>query len=199
MNRKICDYCGNEYDGNLNNCPFCTVKTNDDLVDISSFNGIREKNESSDSIIVNKSIITNESIIMEPSKEEDEIDLKLQKKIDIIDKRNLSVKNANKRKNKTNDSKFFSYLLLVIGMTLLFIITFSSFLNFSFIPLIHYSFTILCLFIAFNFTHNDKEVGYFLSTIAAISMIIMIYEEDYISAIIGVYIFASSFRFLIKK
>lgn len=117
-------------------------------------------------------------------------------KEDIINKRNQSIKNINKKKQ---NNSLYSYLLLVMGMILLFIIIFSTILEFSMIPFVHYILTVLFLFLSFSLTFQENDIGYYTAILASISMIFMIYERDYISALIGVYIFTSSFRCLIKK
>lgn len=180
MNKRKCDYCGNEYDKSLKNCPFCTVE-NDSI----------EKNN--ESIIAKSSIISKESIIFNNNEsiidEMDEDD-----RINIIKTRNTSLK-----KNKRKNNQLYSYLLLLMAMILLFIIIFSCIQGFDLLPFSHYMFTIISLFIAFNLSYRNIETGYYIGLISSISMIVMVYEGDYISAIIGIYIFASSFRFLIKK
>lgn len=178
MNKRKCDYCGNEYDKSLKNCPFCTVE-NDSV-------------ENNESIITKSSIITKESIIFDSKSVIDEMDE--DDRINIIKNRNTSLK-----KNKRKNNQLYSYLLLLMAMILLFIIIFSCIQGFILLPFIHYIFTVISLFIAFNLSYRNIEAGYFIGLISSIAMILMVYEGDYISAIIGIYIFASSFRYLIKK
>ena len=181
MNKIKCSKCGNEYDDFFTECPHCkNFRNYDGLVDLSEINNDNQE-KTDNSIIFN----------------EEDLDESLSKKEEVINKRNQSLKNS--KNNKSIPNKQYSYLLLFMGMILLFIIMFSSFQDFALIPLIHYSITILLLFIAFNLSYRDIEFGYIIAIISSLSMIFMIYESDYISAIIGIYIFTSSFRFLIKR
>lgn len=177
MNKIKCNKCGNEYDDFFLECPYCkNEKYNEKFVNLSEINN--DKKEST-----NSSIIFNEE------------DLSI--KEDIINRRNESLKR--KKNSFSKSKKQYSYLLLIMGMILLFIIIFSTLQEFSLVPFIHYIVTVIMLFIAFSISYQEIEFGYILGIISSLSMISMIYEGDYISAIIGIYIFISSFRFLIKK
>ena len=172
---KTCDICGELYDESYDSCPKCSSIVNKlDLVDLSELK--ETSNKSNGSIIFG---------------EED----KLVEKEELINKRNQSIKN-NKKKSS---GKFYSYLLLVMAMILLFIILFSSILDFNIIPFAHYILTVVLLSISFGLTYNEKEIGYYLGIASSFFMILMIAEGDYISSLIGIYIFTSSFRYLIKK
>ena len=172
MNKIVCSKCGNSYEDFFDDCPYCKSQSIE----------LKE----------NKIEESSSSIIFDSCNEEE-----LQKKEEIINKRNQSIKKINKKVN--NNNKLFSYLMLVMGMILLFIIIFSSILGFVLIPFVHYILTILLLFLSFSLTNQNIEIGYFTATVASLSMILMIYERDYISAIIGIYIFISSFKYLLKK
>ena len=134
---------------------------------------------------------SNSSIIFDNSLDDD-----LSLKEDIINRRNQSIKNTKKVKKNNN---LYSYSLLVMGMILLFIIIFSSLLEFSLIPFVHYILTVLLLFISFSLVYQEKEIGYYTTMLSSFSMILMICERDFISFLIGLYIFVCSFRYLVKK
>lgn len=216
MNNKKCGNCGNEYDESLNVCPFCNYKSEYNVKNM--FLNSNEKNYNDTVSAVKERIadlsnihkIDNKPIIDSKTEElnnsvNDQIsnnnqkqkysDEKLEKKLETINKRNASLK-KNKKKEKNN---FYSFFLLIIGMILLFIIVFSTINEFDIIPFCHYVSTVLLLMIAFSLSYRGKEIGYFLAVIASISMIFMINECDYISSIVGIYIFTSSFKYLIKK
>ena len=84
-------------------------------------------------------------------------------------------------------------------MIILFIIVFSCLYQFDVIILIHYLFTVLALLVSFNFLFRNKQTGYIVSLIASFSMILMLFENDYINFIIGIYVFTYSLIYLIKK
>lgn len=215
MNNKVCEKCGKVYDSSITNCPNCgsflTESKNNihnpfldfDLKTINNLNNKEVNNNSNQPIVENNQVIEQEkkeesviqdqdnSIIFEPDNKYDE---QIEKKIKSINK-NTSLK---KHKKKNNNS-FFSYLLLMESLILLFIIVFSSIYQFDIIPFIHYIITIIFLLASFKLTFNNEERGYYLSIISSVFMVCMLYERDYISAIMGAVIFLLSFEFLRKK
>ena len=211
MDKIKCDKCGNMYDLNLGKCPICSNTTKDEFNINNPFLKLsktykeekekeeekKEPIEKKEDELLNKIDIKpvteeNKSIIeSKPSKKEE----KIEKQISIVE--NKSVKKK-KTSNKQNNS-FFSYLLLILGMILLFIAVLSSIIELSVPLLCHYCGTVVVLMIAFNLTIRNKDFGYYLSILASVSMICMLFECDYISAIIGVYLFTSSFVYLAKN
>ena len=197
MDNKICSKCGNSCDSNLMNCPVC----GESLVRDNVINPFQElelekiQNENNIENNTNNNVESNneddnDSIIFTPGEHH------INNKIDIINKRNISLK---KKKKKKENNYFLSYLLLLEGMTLLFIILLSALNKFELISFIHYTGTVLLLIISFNLTYRDKDTGYYLAIVASVSMLCMLYEVDYISFAIGIFIFVSSFVYLAKK
>ena len=211
MDKKKCDRCGNMYDLNLDKCPICSNTTKDEFNINNPFLKLsktykeekakeeekKEPIEKKEDELLNKIDIKpvteeNKSIIeSKPTKKEE----KIEKQISIVEKKSVKKKKTSSKK----DNSFFSYLLLVLSMILLFIVVLSSLIELSVPLLCHYCGTIVVLLIAFNFTMRGKDIGYYLSIIASVSMICMLFECDYISAIIGIYIFTSSFVYLAKN
>ena len=203
MDKKKCDKCGNVYDKNLDKCPKCANSLNDDFNINNPFLKLsktykeekaleeekKEPIEKKEDIILNELNIKAITEEAKTSKKEE----KIEKQITIIEK-----KSVKKKKNSKNNS-FFSYLLLILGMILLFIAILSTIIEFSLPLLCHYIGTVVVLMIAFNLTIRNKKIGYYFALLASISMICMFFECDYISAIIGVYIFTSSFVYLAKN
>ena len=206
MNKKVCGNCGNYYDENIIQCPFCGFQENNSGYNVP--NMFMDSNNNAQVNNLNNSFDKFEglnkinyeynadrpksSIIMEQT----EADPLMEEKLAKINKRNEQVK---RRKKKKKINGYFSFLLLIQSMILLFIIIISSINDLNIPVLCHYSITSIVLAIAFNFSYRNKETGIFLSIIASISMICMFIEGDYISAVIGVYILFYSFAFLIKK
>ena len=202
MNKKMCDNCGNTYDDTLDKCPFCNNVSNNYNVKnmfLNENNNIENNinNDIADKPIVKmENVINNSELINSESNNKNIIfEPKIEQKIEKINNRNTSLKRIKKKKN----NNFYSYFLLIISMVLLFIIMLSSFNEFLIIPFSHYVLTAVILIVSFSLSYRNNNVGYFLGMVGAISMIFMVYERDYISAIIGVYIFTSSFRYMIKN
>ena len=204
MNKKVCDKCGNSYDETLDKCPVCNNLSSDFNVTNPFLNSTTDKQEGTSTVletvpptVVVMDVINNEEIKKEETNKKESIifEPKIENKIEKINNRNTSLKKKKKKKNNT----FYCYLLLIISMILLFIIILSTLNEFVAIPFFHYILTVIIFVVGFNLSYRDIEVGYFLGIVGALSMIFMIYERDYISAIVGVYIFASSFRYMIKK
>ena len=211
MNKKVCDKCGNSYDETLDKCPVCNNLSSEFNITNPFLNSTTDKQEETSDVletvpptVVVMDVINNEDLLKkEETKEKVELNKKesiifepkIENKIEKINNRNTSLKKKKKKKNNT----FYCYLLLIISMILLFIIILSTLNEFVAIPFFHYILTVVILIVGFNLSYRDIDVGYFLGIVGALSMIFMIYERDYISAIVGVYIFASSFRYMIKK
>ena len=202
MNKKVCGNCGNYYDENIIQCPFCGFQDNNGF-NVQNNNMNNQNNNYIDNSFdkfeglnkINYEYNENSpksSIIMEQSP----IDPKMEEKLEKINRRNEHLK---RRKKKKKINGYFNFLLLIQSMILLFIIIISSINDLNIPVLCHYAITSIVLAVAFNFSYRNKELGIYLSMMAAISMICMYIEGDYISAVIGVYILFYSFAFLIKK
>lgn len=209
MNKKVCDKCGNRYDDTLDKCPNCNDLSNSYNVKNMFLNNNDKKEENLKTNNINSEeepyvkgidIIDNEEL----KKKNDNIQNKensiffdpiIENKIEKINNRNTSLK----KKKKKQKNYFYSYLLLVLAMILLFIVVISSLTEFSLILFLHYALTVIILMLGFNLTFRDIDAGYFLGIVGGVSMIFMVSENDFISAIIGVYIFTSSFSYMIKK
>ena len=203
MNKKVCEKCGFENPEGMKFCGNCGNQfpqeinidyslnnqaqhdTTDKFYDVQEIKKLEPYYKDGGSIIIPQET-NNEVQTIE--------DINLEKKMEVIHK-----KSANHKNKKKKNNKFLSYFLLIEAFTLLLIIIFYSLNEFVLIPFIHYVLTSLVMTIAFGLVYRDKEIGCYLAIISAVSMICMLYERDYISSVIGVYLFTSSFVYLIKR
>ena len=229
MNKKVCGKCGNYFDDNLVDCPFCSANNSNEFnipnLFLDSNNTVEEKKES----VINNSNTTNNIVnnvnsfntinnnntnnAYDKYEGLNKINYEQNnspKSSIIIEQNNVpSTNNDNqiktnntqvkKRKKKRKINELFSFLLLIQGMILLFIVILSAFTEFNIIVFCHYILTSILLTMAFNFCYRNKNIGIILSLVASISMICMFLEGDYVSAVIGIYILTFSFVNLLKK
>ena len=100
---------------------------------------------------------------------------------------------------KKKEDNYFAYLLFILGLIILFIAIFSIIIKCPLIISIHYIITSILLLTSFSLISRKKEIGKYLSVVTSVLMILMILEKDYISVMMGVIIFVTSFIYIIKK
>ncbi len=205
MNKKVCEKCGSKSIESAKFCENCgksfsaEPEYNIKNVFLELSEREQEKNKNTDIFQdvqeVKKIEVSEkkESIITEVAKEENKEEEKIEKEVNKIDKKSTT------KKKKKKQNKFLSYLILIEGLALLFIIIFATLEEFIPLVFFHYVITVFIMMIAFGLAYRGKELGYMLSIIASISMIFMLFERDFISVVIGAYLFTSSFVSLVKK
>ena len=214
MNKKVCGKCGNYYDENLLDCPICNkgLATQEFNVKNVFLNMDKKEENVEDSNIQHNSLFTDNSSLQEIddfnriNNEYKDFNSNNYVKSNIITEESsreteeiTQVKKAVKKKRKKSINKYYSYFVLILSMILLFIVVISSLNDFNIPILLHYSATILSLIVVFNLTYIGDKKGFYVALISSILLMCMIIEADYISALIGVYLFTYSFAYLIKN
>lgn len=196
---KMCIKCLHYYDDDLQVCPYCNKE---DKYNVK--NPFMELSNSSNSYLNHENIKEIEEIKKINNKEEDK-SIKEDNSIFFNNKKDEAKENNEKKviekeKKKTKSTKIniYSYIALILSFILLFIVVLSCTVAFDVILFIHYSITAILLIFAYRLS-LDGKTGYYLGVVASFSMILMIIEKDYVDFVVGIYMFFSSFSYLIKK